>query len=73
MIEQLPREKIYEITRCFQDRFVALEDAPSSWKSVTLVFLRKPDAARQTGIRSCKAIALTSGDVEVGMRFVLVR
>ena len=30
VIKQLPEENIYEITRCFQDRFEELEDAPSS-------------------------------------------
>ena len=43
-MKQLPQEKIYEVARCFQPRFMALEDAPSSWRIVKLV-LRKPDAA----------------------------
>ena len=60
MIKQMPQEKIYEITRCFQDRFRELEDAPRSWKSVKLVLLRKPDAAPKQGIRSYRAVALTS-------------
>ena len=38
---KLPPNK-YEITRCFHDKFVTLEEAPSSWKIVILVFLRKP-------------------------------
>ena len=35
-------------------------DAPNSWKIVKLVFLWKPDAERKKGIRSYRAIALTS-------------
>ena len=33
-------------------------EAPSSWKFVELVFLRKPDAEPKEGIRSYRAIAL---------------
>ena len=60
MIQQLPQENIYAITRCFRDRFLGLEDAPSSRRIVKLIFLRKPDAAPKKGIRSYEAIALTS-------------
>ena len=35
-------------------------ESPSSWKIVKLVFLRKLDAAPRKGIRSYRAIALTS-------------
>ena len=35
-------------------------EAPSSWKIVKLVFLRKPDAEPKKGIRSYRATALTS-------------
>ena len=35
-------------------------ESPSSWKIVKLVFLRKPDAEPKKGIRSYRAIALTS-------------
>ena len=37
-----------------------LEDAPSSWKSVKLVFLRKPEAVPKKEMRSYSAAALTS-------------
>ena len=60
MIKQLPQEKIYEVTRCFQQRCMGQMDAPNSWKIVKLVFLRKPDAAPKKGIKSYRAIALTS-------------
>ena len=60
MIKQLPLEKIYTVTKCFQERFMGQMEAPSSWKIVKLVFLRKPDAEPKKGIRSYRAIALTS-------------
>ena len=44
MIMQCLLEKISIITRCFQERFMGLMEAPSPWKIVRLVFLRKPDA-----------------------------
>ena len=45
MMKQLPLEKIYTITKCFQERFMGQMEAPSSWKVVKLVFFffRKPD------------------------------
>ena len=60
MIKQLPHEKIYTLTMCFQERFMGQMEASSSWKIVKLVFLRKPDAEPKKGIRSFKAVALTS-------------
>ena len=60
MIKQLPLKKVYIVTRCFQERFMGQMEAPSSWKIVKLVFLRKPDAELRKGIRSYRAIALTS-------------
>ena len=60
MIKILRLEKIHTIPRCFQYRFTGQMDAPSSWKIVKLVFLWKPDAERKKGIRSYRAIALTS-------------
>ena len=60
MIKQLPREKIYIFTKCFQERFMGQMEAASSWKVVKLVFLRKFDAEPKKGIRSYRAIALTS-------------
>ena len=60
MIKQLPQEKNEEIRRCFRDRFMELKDAPSSWNLVKLAILRKPDAALLKGIRSYRALAVTS-------------
>ena len=60
MIKMLPLEKIYTLARCFQDRSMGQMDAPGSWKIVKFVFLRKEDAERKKGIRSYRAIALSS-------------
>ena len=60
MIQQLPQENIHAITRCFRNRFIGLDDAPSSRRIVKLIFLRKPDAAPKKGIKSYEAIAPTS-------------
>ena len=55
MINHLPVEKIYTITRCFQERFLGQMDAPSSWKIVKLVFPEKPDVEPKKRIRSKKS------------------
>ena len=60
MIKQLPQEDIFKITRSFQDRFVELEEALSSWNIVKLVFLWKTDVEPKRGIISYRAIVLTS-------------
>ena len=60
MIKQCLLEKISIITRCFQECFMGLMEAPSSWKIVRLVFIRKPGAEPKNGVRSYRAIALTS-------------
>ena len=60
MIKQLPQEKINIITKWFQERFMGQMEAPSSWKIVKLVFLRKADAEPTKGIRRYRATALTS-------------
>ena len=60
MIKRLPLEKICTFTKCFQERFTGLMEAPSSWMIVKLVFLHKPDAEPNKGIRSYRATALTS-------------
>ena len=60
MIKRLPMEKIYTFTKCFQGRFLGQMKSPSSWTVVKQVLLRKPDAAPTKGIRSYRAIALTS-------------
>ena len=54
VLKELPIETIYDIPEWFQHR------AQSSWRIVKLVFLRKPDASAEKGIRDCQAIAPTS-------------
>ena len=34
MIKKLPLEKIYTITKCFQERFMGSVEEPSPWKNV---------------------------------------
>ena len=59
MIKQLSLEMIFIFTKCFQERFMGHMEAPSLWKIVKLVFMRKPDAKPNKGIRNYRAIALT--------------
>ena len=74
VIKQLPQENFLEITRCFQDRCMELEEASSPWAIVKLVFLRNLDAEPKNGIRSYRAIASTllmsrwSATSSLGMR-----
>ena len=70
MMKQLPLEKIYTITRCFQERFMGLMETPSSWKIMKFVFLRKPDAEPKKRIGSYRSIASTSV-MSSGTRLVL--
>ena len=60
MIKTLPLEKIYTITRCFQERFMGAMEVPNSWKIVNFVFFRELDAEPKKEIRSYRAKALTS-------------
>ena len=60
MIKQLTLKKVYIVPRCVQKRFMGQMEAPSSWKIVKLVFLRKPDTELRKEIRSYIANALTS-------------
>ena len=60
MIKILLLEKIYTIARCLQERLMDQMESSSSWNVVKLVFLKKPDAAPTDGIRSFRAINLTS-------------
>ena len=62
MIKQVLQEKIFKNTRRFQDR---LEDDPSSWKIVKVVFLRKLDAAPKKGKMSYRGYCVDVDDVEV--------
>ena len=61
----LPLETVYEVARCFQALFMGLEEAPSCWKIVKLVFLRKPDAEPPKWDKklSCNAIDVCHGEM----------
>ena len=65
MIKELPQEKIFERTKHFRNRFVGQEDAPSSWRSVRFVYMRKPGAEHQKGDRKLQGDRTRVGDVEV--------
>ena len=65
MTKRLPMEKILH--------FHGMMESPGSWKVVKLVFLRKPDAAPTKGIRSYRAIALTSVMSKWYASYILLR
>ena len=48
------------VTKYCQARFHELGKRTGSWKIVQLVLLKKPDAEPKKGIKSYRAIALTS-------------
>ena len=60
MTKRFPQEQQHEMTRCFQDRSMGLEEPSNSSKIVKLVLLRKPDAEPKKEISSYRAIALAS-------------
>ena len=49
MIKLLPLEKIYIITRCFQERFMGQMEVQVRGTIVKLVFLRKPCRGTEEG------------------------
>ena len=60
MLNRLPTEVVYEITHWFQRRFLGISKAPEAWRILRLVFLKKPDAKLEKGLRGFRAIALLS-------------
>ena len=52
--------KVYDVTRCFRAPFVGQEGAPDTQRTCKLVFLSTFDAEPSQGIRSYRAIAVTS-------------
>ena len=58
MVRELPMETVGEIPLWFGKRFRGECRTPAAWKILRLVFLKKPDAEREKGIRECRAIAL---------------
>ena len=60
MIKAITLEQIYVITRCFQQRFMGIVEAPNSWKIVQLVCLRKPDAVPSKGYQRLPGYCLNN-------------
>ena len=59
MIKQLPQEKLYDIARCCQDRFMGLEAAHQLLQDRHIGVPRKPDDEPEKWIRNHRAIAFT--------------
>ena len=60
MLNRLPTEVVYEVTHWFQKRFSGISKAPEAWRILRLVFLKKPDAKLEKGLRGFRAIVLLS-------------
>ena len=58
MLQCLPMETMYEVAHWFEKRFRGECRAPEAWKVLRLVFLKKPDAKLEKGLRGFCAIAL---------------
>ena len=58
MIQCLQMETVYEVAHWFEKRFRGECRAPEAWKILRLVFLKKPDAKLEKGLRGFRAIAL---------------
>ena len=65
MIQLLPRENIYAITRCFPDRYMGLDDAPSSRRIVKLIFLRKTRCGTEERDKKLRGYCADVRDVDV--------
>ena len=60
MLSRLPTEVIYEVTHWFQMRFQGDCRVPEAWCILRLVFLKKPDASSEKGLRGFRVIASLS-------------
>ena len=60
MLQCLPTETVYEVAHGFDQRFRGDCSAPEAWKVPRFVFLEKPDAKLEKGLRGFRAIALLS-------------
>ena len=58
--EMLPTETMYEEAHWFDKRFEGERRASEAWEILRLVFLKKPDAKLEKGLRGFRAIALLS-------------
>ena len=57
MLQCPPTETVNEVTHWFDKRFKGECRAPEAWKVLRLVFLKKPDAKLEKGLRGFRAIA----------------
>ena len=60
MLQCLPTETMYEVAHWFDKRFHGECRAPEAWTVLRLVFLGKPDAKLEKGLRGLRAIVLLS-------------
>ena len=60
MLQCLPTETVHEVAHWFVKRFRGGCRAPEAWKILRLVFVKKPDAKLEKGLRGFRAIALLS-------------
>ena len=60
MLQCLPTETVYEVAHWFDKRFRGECRAPEGWKILRFVFLRKPDAKLEKGLRGFRAMTLLS-------------
>ena len=51
---------VHEVTHWFEKRFKGECRAPEAWKILRQVFLQKPDASLEKGLRGFRAVALRS-------------
>ena len=63
--EMVKHGSMFERTKYVQTRFLGLEQAPSYWMIVKLVFLRKPDAEPQKRNQMLQSHRTDVGNVEV--------
>ena len=60
MLQCLPTEIVHEVVHWFDKRFEGECRATEAWTILRLVFLKKPDAKLEKGLRGFRAIALLS-------------
>ena len=60
MLQCLPTETVYGVAHWFDKQFEGECRAPEAWTFLHLVFLKKPDAKLEKGLRGFRAIALLS-------------
>ena len=65
MLRCLPTETVFEVAYWFDKRHKGECRAPEAWTTLRLVFLKKPDAKVEKGLRGFRAIALLSVDARL--------